>query len=311
MWSRGLLPVNGKGVLRRKDGNDKIKMFESNEGYCAGVRADAGEEARRRRVKMDILDFVMLLGGVLYERRRDGDPLTLGVLGGLGPAASAYFLEMITEHMKAQRDQDHIDILLSSRASTPDRTDFIMGRSSADPLPVMIRDAKYLESCNVSAIVIPCNTAHYFIDEIRRSVSVPMPSIITETVEHIKHAGYRKAGILATEGTLKANSYQLECEREGIAWEIPSEESQRALMELIYGSVKSGKPVDLDRFEAICRELTDKGCDTLILGCTELSLINKQLGGDSRFTDSLEVLAYTAIKLCGHAVCGFGSDFPE
>ena len=95
-------------------------------------------------------------------------PLKLGILGGLGPMASAYFYEMITEHTKAERDQDHIDILLSSRASTPDRTDYIMGRSDESPLPIMIKDAKYLESCKVSAIVIPCNTAHYFIDEIRR-----------------------------------------------------------------------------------------------------------------------------------------------
>ncbi|MBR0303328.1 MAG: aspartate/glutamate racemase family protein, partial [Clostridia bacterium] len=237
------------------------------------------------------------------------EPLKLGILGGLGPAASAYFLEMITSHTKAQRDQDHIDILLSSRASTPDRTDFILGKSDRDPLPVMIRDAKYLESCNVSAIVIPCNTAHYFIDEIRRSVSVPMPSIITETVSHIKRAGHRKAGILATEGTLAASSYQLECERQGLGWEIPSEEMQKALTKIIYGEVKRGEAPDVDKFNRICAELTDKGCDTLILGCTELSLIKRIIGEDERFTDSLEVLAYTAIKLCGHEVCGFGADF--
>ena len=95
-------------------------------------------------------------------------PHLLGVLGGLGPMASAYFYEMITAHTKAQRDQDHIDIILSSRASTPDRTDFILGRSTDSPLPAMIEDAKALEAFGARAIVIPCNTAHYFID--RKSV---------------------------------------------------------------------------------------------------------------------------------------------
>ncbi len=248
---------------------------------------------------------------VLYERvgKVENRPLKLGILGGLGPAASAYFLEMITEHTKAERDQDHIDVLLSSRASTPDRTDFIMGRSDRNPLPVMIRDAKYLESCNVSAIVIPCNTAHYFIEEIRRSVSVPMPSIITETVSHIKRAGYRKAGILATEGTVAAGSYQRECERQGIEWALPSAEGQAALMELIYGDVKRGIPADEGKFRSLCDGLLSEGCDTIILGCTELSLINRQIGRDERLTDSLEVLAYTAIKLCGHTPVGFGKDF--
>ena len=248
---------------------------------------------------------------VLYEKKTENEPLKLGILGGLGPAASAYFYEMITEHTAALRDQDHIDILLSSRASTPDRTAFILGKSSENPLPVMIRDAKYLESCNVSAIVIPCNTAHYFIDEIRRSVSVPMPSIISETVAHIKRAGYRKAGILATEGTVSAGSYQLECERAGIEWAIPSPESQRTLMDIIYGGVKRGAPIDTEKFLAVCRKLWDEGCDTLILGCTELSLVKRALGDDERFTDSLEVLAYTAIKLCGHTPCGFGKDFKD
>lgn len=248
---------------------------------------------------------------VQYDRRRDADPLTLGVLGGLGPAASAYFLEMVTEHTKAECDQDHIDLLLSSRASTPDRTAFITGKSDKNPLPVMIRDARYLESCNVSAIVIPCNTAHYFIDEIRHAVSVPVPSIITETVAHIKRAGYKKAGILATDGTLRARSYQIECEREGVEWEVPSAEDQSALMELIYGDVKRGDKIDFDKFRAVCKNLFDKGCDTLILGCTELSLIKRALGSDGtdKLTDSLEVLAYTAIKLCGKEPCGFGKDF--
>ena len=248
---------------------------------------------------------------VLYEKKTENEPLKLGILGGLGPAASAYFYEMITEHTAAERDQDHIDILLSSRASTPDRTAFILGKSAEDPLPVMIRDAKYLESCNVSAIVIPCNTAHYFIDEIRRSVNVPMPSIISETVAHIKLAGYKKAGILATEGTIAAGSYQLECEKEGIEWEIPSESAQKDLMDIIYGGVKSGGVIDTEKFLSVCGELWDKGCDTIILGCTELSLVNRALGRDDRFTDSLEVLAHTAIKLCDHTPCGFGKDFKD
>ncbi len=235
--------------------------------------------------------------------------LKLGILGGLGPMASAYFYEMITEHTKAERDQDHIDILLSSRASTPDRTDFIMGRSEVSPLPIMIEDARYLESCKVSAIVIPCNTAHYFIEELRKSVSIPMPSIITETVHHIKHAGKKKAGILATEGTVSTNTYQMECEENGIDWEIPSEENQKILMELIYNCVKKGLPADRELFYKVVNDLIEKGCDTIILGCTELSVINRQLGGDDRFVDSLEVLAYTAIKMCSQTPIGFGPDY--
>lgn len=238
-------------------------------------------------------------------------PLKLGILGGLGPMASAYFYELITEHTKAKCDQDHIDILLSSRASTPDRTDYIMGKSNESPLPIMVKDAKYLESCKVSAIVIPCNTAHYFLEEIRNSVSVPMPSIITETVHHIVSNGFKKAGILATEGTISTNSYQRELESVGVAYEIPSPEIQSKVTDLIYGSVKTGKKVSKEEFSEITDYMFEKGCDTVILGCTELSVINRDLGPDSRLTDSLEVLAYTAIKLCGKETTGFNETFEK
>lgn len=236
-------------------------------------------------------------------------PLKLGILGGLGPMASAYFLEMITEHTKASCDQDHIDILLSSRASTPDRTDYIMGKSKISPLPVMIEDAKYLESCKVAAIVIPCNTAHYFIKEVRRSVSIPMPSIITETVHHIKNCGARRAGILATEGTISTGSYQMELERAGIAWEVPTEDEQKQITHIIYDLVKKGVKVSPDELSAVTSPLFERGCDTVILGCTELSVANRDCNNDARLTDSLEVLAYTAIKLCGKEPVGFNDTF--
>lgn len=236
-------------------------------------------------------------------------PLKLGILGGLGPMASAYFLEMITEHTKAECDQDHIDILLSSRATTPDRTAFILGKSDKNPLPVMIEDARYLESCNVSAIVIPCNTAHYFIDEIRKSVKVPLPSIIDETALHVKRRGASKVGILATEGTLCSRSYQLALEKLGLQYEEPTERETALLTRFIYDCVKKGVAVTREEFYSVIDAMRSRGCDGIILGCTELSVVNRALGGDSTLTDSLEVLAYKAIKLVGGVPVGFDETF--
>ncbi len=233
----------------------------------------------------------------------------LGILGGLGPMASAYFYELITAHTKAERDQDHIDIILSSRASTPDRTAFITGKSDDSPLPYMVEDAERLEVYGASVIVIPCNTAHYFVEEVRAHVKVPVPSIIEETSEHIRRAGYKKAGIMATAGTVKSGSYQEQLEKRGLLWEIPDNIHQQYLHQLIYDDVKSGREPDIEKFYKIVKHLTDKGCDKLILGCTELSLINRAVGGDPIFTDSLEVLAHTAIKACGSETCGFSKDF--
>ncbi len=233
----------------------------------------------------------------------------LGILGGLGPLSSAYFYELITEHTKAQRDQEHIDIILSSRATTPDRTSFILGKSDEDPLPFMIEDAVRLEKYGADAIVIPCNTAHYFIEEVRRSVSVPVPSIITETAMHIKRNGYKKAAILATEGTVLSGSYQAQLEELGIGWSVPDEDGQARVMDIIYGDVKMGKIPSPEKLFAVAEPLFDSGCDCAILGCTELSVLKRSFRENYRYIDSLEALAWRAIKLFDHEPVGFTEDF--
>jgi len=234
----------------------------------------------------------------------------LGILGGLGPLSSAYLYKLITEHTAAATDQDHIDIVLNSRATTPDRTAFIMGESEKSPLPFMVEDAKLLERYGADCIVIACNTAHYFIDEVRRSVSVPVPSIIYETVDHLKKSGFMKPMILATRGTVHSDSYQDKCRALGLDFAVPSVESQKILTELIYGCVKSGKTATRDSFLPIIREAGTMGCDSLILGCTELSVIAEDLSlkTDPAFpyiADSLEILACFSIAFCGKESTGF------
>ncbi len=223
----------------------------------------------------------------------------LGILGGLGPMTSAYFYELITAHTEARRDQEHIDIVLSSRASTPDRTAYILGKSKESPLPFMLEDALRLEAYGADVIVIPCNTAHYFIDEVRRSVHVPVPSIIEETAEYIKQCGYQKAGIMATAGTVSSGSYQEKLEQLGLCWEIPGEREQGYLHDLIYGDIKSGGQPDMELFFAVAENLSQRGCDVMILGCTELSLIQGIEAADVPFADSLKILAHKAITMCG------------
>ena len=225
-------------------------------------------------------------------------PHLLGILGGLGPMASAYFYEMITEHTLVEKDQEHIDIILSSRASTPDRTDFILGKSLESPLPAMIEDAKALERFGARAIVIPCNTAHYFIDQVRDSVSVPVPSIIKETAHFVRRTGKKKAGILATEGTVFSGAYQTALTAEGIDFMLPDTAAQAELMHIIYDLVKKGLPVPSAMLYEAARPLTAAGCDALILGCTELSVAARDCIGDPLFVDSLMVLAHRAITMC-------------
>lgn len=234
----------------------------------------------------------------------------LGILGGLGPMSSVYFYELLTAHTKASSDGDHIDLLISSRASTPDRTAFILGNSSSDPLPVMIEEAKRLERAGADLLVIPCNTAHYFYDGLKDSCQIPILNIIEETVAHLHRNQIQKFGLLATAGTVASGSYDRVCRRYGIECVTPNTEDQEAVTSIIYDSIKQNKPVDLTRLMPIANRLIALGCQNLVLGCTELSLLKRDHHLDpSIFVDSLEVLAWRTILACQKEPIGFSADF--
>ncbi len=229
----------------------------------------------------------------------------LGILGGLGPMASVYFYEMLTAHTKAACDQDHINLLLSSHAQTPDRTAYILGKSGENPLPVMIEEAKRLVAAGADGLVMPCNTAHYFYDGLSAAVSVPVVNIIEETVNFCAARGMTRVGLLATEGTVSSGAYAGVCEKKGLSLLTPSRESQRLINGIIYDEIKQGKEPDMEKFGRVAYELREQSCDTLILGCTELSLLKKSGRLSRYYTDSLEVLAYVTILACGKTPTGF------
>jgi aspartate racemase len=184
---------------------------------------------------------------------------TLGILGGLGPMSSVYFYEMLTAHTDASCDQEHLNILISSRADTPDRTDFITGRSKNNPLPIMREEVERLAAAGASIVAIPCNTAHYFYDGISESSPVPILNIIRETADFCAFLGLDRVGVLATEGTVRSGAYKKTLESLGIEYMTCSEGDQRVVSEIIYGSVKQGKEPDIDEFLRVADSLTSRG----------------------------------------------------
>ncbi len=225
--------------------------------------------------------------------------------------ATAYFYEMLTEHTRAERDQDHIDMVISSRATTPDRTAFVLGKSSENPLETMLEDAKKLVEYGAEVISMPCNTAHYFYDALAERIEVPIINIIRETVTYLKNIGVSRVGILATEGTVSSGAYENVCLELGIEYEAPDKEYQTMLSEIIYEDIKQGQDADMDKFGQICRHMRDKGCERLILGCTELSLIAKKNDLGEFFVDSLSVLALKTIRECGKSPVGFSDEMMD
>ena len=157
----------------------------------------------------------------------------LGVLGGLGPMSSAYFYELITTHTYAKCDQQHIDILISSKATTPDRTMFINGTSKDDPLPVMKKEIKRLTQFGASIIAIPCNTAHHFYTALCEACCVPILNIVELTVQYAAYLDIKSLGIMATEGTILTEAYKKSCRQFDLKYITPSNNSQKLISRLI------------------------------------------------------------------------------
>lgn len=230
---------------------------------------------------------------------------TLGILGGLGPMSGVYFCQLLIEHTQAGSDRDHLNFLLSSRADTPDRTDFILGRSQADPAPVMEQEVQRLIAAGAEIIAIPCNTAHYFYERIARASSVPVLNIIEETVRFCAAHAISSVGVLATEGTVASGAYARVCRQYGVKYLTCNEQEQAQITHMIYQQIKQGEMPDPAAFAQIADGLLRRGADAVILGCTELSLLKKAAGDPPNWIDSLEVLAYRAICLCGGVPKGF------
>lgn len=225
---------------------------------------------------------------------------TLGIVGGVGPLATMFIGEMIVRRTKAAKDQDHVNSIITNNTRIPDRTAYIMGRSEEDPVPVMIEDIKKLTSIGAELIIIPCNTAHTFYEKLQQGSPVPVIHMIRETMKRASEQQAQKVGILATTGTITSKVYQQAAEEFGLEAVLPDEAIQEKVMSIIYDNVKAGKDADRNVWNDIATFLENQGCDRIILGCTELSIVKKEMDLPDFYLDSLIVLAETAIEACGY-----------
>lgn len=223
----------------------------------------------------------------------------LGVIGGLGPIATAHFMELVIRMTDAATDQEHLDMIVYSFPSIPDRTGYILDQTQPSPLPPMIEIGQKLARQGADHIAIPCLTAHYFYEELTAGIPVSIINGIGETVRHLKENGVTRVGIMATDGTIRTGLFRRELERQGITPIIPSAQRQRDVMHLIYANIKANLPAEMDRFAAVSRELRENGAEAIILGCTELSLIKRDEKIGPGFIDAMEVLAQQSVLRCG------------
>ncbi len=224
---------------------------------------------------------------------------TLGVIGGLGPMATAYFLQLITEMTRASVDQEHIHVLIDSNPATPDRTKYILGESGDSPYPYLIESGKKLIAAGADVLCITCNTAQYFRTDLEKDLGVNIVGLITETAGYLSARGIKKVGLMATDGSIKTRVYQDTFASCGIETIVPDEKNQAGIMSIIYDNIKAGIPADMKLFDEISAQLFDDGAEIIVLGCTELSVIKRDFSLAPGFIDSMQVMAAKAIEICG------------
>lgn len=232
----------------------------------------------------------------------------IGVIGGVGPGATAVFMDVLVRATRAEVDQDHIDALVMQHASIPDRTAHILDPGAfPDPGPVLARDAAFLEAAGATFLVLPCNTAHHYAAQVSEATSIELVSIVEVTVRaaaaRLIERGREGApvAILATEGNVRAGVYQEALERAGLASLVPDEATQEVINAVIYEQVKAGRPVDMAALNRVIDQMEQRGAGAVILGCTELSLVfdKEAMVSDQRLVDSLRELAIATVRRAG------------
>jgi aspartate racemase len=217
----------------------------------------------------------------------------VGILGGMGPEATVRLFELLTRATPAQRDQEHLRVLVLSNPKIPDRTAAILGQGE-DPLPALLEGASLLERAGADFLIVPCNTAHHWLPSLRERLRVPILDMIDETARAIAaHVpAVRRVGLVATTGTLRTGLYPSRLAGRGIAVVLPTDAEQAQVMSVIYG-VKAGNGA----LAAVGRALRGRGAEALLLGCTELSLVGLRSSSDFPIFDPLEILARRAVDV--------------
>ena len=224
---------------------------------------------------------------------------TIGIIGGMGPLATADLFEKIVGHTKAACDQEHLHVVIDSNTNIPDRTAALL-HGGADPLPELVKSAGRLEKMGADVLIMPCNTAHNYYDGIAAAVSVPVLHMVRLTAQALVERGVKKAGLLATDGTVRTGIYQKSFAGSGVELLTPDEAGQRAVMEMIYQGVKAGDMAfDAQPARQAMERLLAAGAEVLILGCTELPLAVKLYGIDLPAVDPTLELALEAIRFAG------------
>jgi aspartate racemase len=230
------------------------------------------------------------------HKESEAMPNLIGILGGMGPAATVDLMQKIVASTPAARDQDHAPVVVWNVPQIPDRPSAVFG-GEPSPFPYMLKGALQLQACGATAIAMPCNTAHFWADGLQAELKVPFLHIADAVLEKLEvHGRPSKIALLSTAATVHAGFYQSRFAAHGVQTIVPA----KTQIEEIYAAIKLVKggriPAARERFLPVARELHDQGADALLLACTELPLLTPGWAFEAQCIDPTQALAEACVR---------------
>jgi|WetSurMetagenome_2_1015567.scaffolds.fasta_scaffold30639_2 aspartate racemase len=227
---------------------------------------------------------------------------TIGVLGGMGPGATAHFFRLLIAATDAASDQEHAPILVWNNPRVPPRTEAILGRGPS-ALPALLAGLALLERGGAGLVIMPCLTAHHYAPALAAASRVPFVSLIAETLAHARRRipGLKTAGLLATTGTIQAGLFARPFARAGIEILTPPPREQEAVMAAIR-EIKAGRATGRPRASVVraARALIARGAGAVIAGCTEIPLVLRAGDISRPLLDPMSIGARACVRKAGY-----------
>jgi aspartate racemase len=229
----------------------------------------------------------------------------LGILGGMGPEATAFFYRAVIANTEAAVDQEHIPTLIWSDPAIPPRTDAILG-SGPSPLPRLLAGVRALERDGAGLIVMPCITAHYWADDIRRAAGAPFIDLLRETRSFVRRhlPGIRRVGLIASSGTVASGLWNAAFAKAGIDIIAPVAAEQTRVMDAIIGpgGIKSGVTAGRPRTAIVraARRLVARGAQAIVAGCTEVPLVLRRGDLEVPLLEPMDIGARVCVRRAGY-----------
>ena len=222
----------------------------------------------------------------------------LGVLGGMGPAASAEFITRLIQQTPATKDQEHIPFVLWNEPRVPDRSTSILNEDDK-PLPYLLQGMQVLKAVGCTTIVIPCNTAHFWYDELVK-FKIPILHIVDSVADSLRDVNVTGTiGVMGTQATVELGLYQYMLNKSGWDCITPTKEEMNNLVQPAIDLIKSGSIKEAHpMLMTVVKSLIDRGAKAVVLGCTEIPLAVKETEENNiPLVNSIDSLVKAAINI--------------